>query len=501
MQPKQSYDLAVVGAGPAGLSAATTAAKAGLTVVLIDSAAQTGGQFWRHPNEAELEHFDEAESTGHHHWRQYRSLRATLFQQIKAGLIDYWPNRQVWTISAQQAAPGFLLRSTATLRLHATQSQPDDQQIVSARRLVLATGAADRQLPVPGWDLPGVMAAGGVQAMVKANQIAPGTRAVVAGTGPFLLPVAAGLAEIGVKVLAVCEANSPTRWLPHLAAALPQGGKAVEAVQYATAFARHRIPYKLRTIVREVHGTDQVSGVTLSGIEQRGRVTSKSRRLDVDLVALGWGFTPALELIIGLGAKTKVDLDGSLVAVVDSWQRSSVPGLYIAGEATGVGGSVQALKEGELAGRSAVRETAAVSQTEPQDRRLARAVGRSGRFAAALHQAYPVPEQWSSWLTAETIVCRCEETSFAELSESMAWQGESTPRLTKLTSRAGMGWCQGRICGFATSQLSAQGKGCQASTEQLAPIQKRPIAAPLSLAELAQLDVTETPQESEGRHV
>lgn len=495
------FDLAVIGAGPAGLSAATTAAEAGLNVVLIDSAAQTGGQFWRHPNEAELASFEAKESTGHHRWKAYSELRSNLFKQIKAGQIDYRPNRQVWTISPRDSEPGFVIRSTATLRLHAVQSGDEQDQMVVARRLVLAPGAADRQLPVPGWDLPGVMAAGGVQAMVKANQLAPGTRAVVAGTGPFLLPVAAGLAEIGVKVLAVCEANSPARWFPHLSAALPQGGKALEAVQYAAVFARHRIPYKLRTVVSEISGLNEVSGVTLSSIDNAGRVTGKSRQLDVDLVAMGWGFTPALELIVALGAKTKVDLDGSLVAVVDSWQRSSVPGLYIAGEATGVGGSEQALKEGTLAARTAIRESGAADQPAPEDRQLARSISQSGRFAAALHQAYPVPEQWSTWLTEETIICRCEETSFAEISASLDWQDDPSPRLTKLTSRAGMGWCQGRICGFATSQLSGQSRGCQSSPELLEPIQKRPIAAPVTLGELAQLQPLETSPEPEGRHV
>ncbi|GDY55194.1 hypothetical protein SVIO_058170 [Streptomyces violaceusniger] len=165
------------------------------------------------------------------------------------------------------------------------------------------------------------MAAGGVQALLKGHRAAAGRRAVVAGTGPFLLPVATGLARAGVRVLAVCEANPAHGWLRHLDGAVRAPAKSAEAVRYAALMARHRIPYRTRATVAEILGEDRVRGVRLDG----GEV------LEADLVALGWGFTPALELPLMVGAATRRDLDGSLVAVVDARQRTTVPDVLAAG--------------------------------------------------------------------------------------------------------------------------------------------------------------------------
>ncbi|WP_278256973.1 FAD-dependent oxidoreductase [Nocardioides convexus] len=194
-----------------------------------------------------------------------------------------------------------------------------------------------------------MLAAGGAQALLKGSQVVPGRRAVVAGTGPFLLPVATGLAEAGVEVVAVCEAGSLGGWArsPLGTAAVPS--KSVEAARYAAALARHRIPFHTRTAVTEVHGDDAVSAVTLSRLDRAGRVRAgvRPRRVEADVVALGWGFTPSLDLFTTLGARLRVDTDESLVVEVDAGQRTDVPGVYAAGEVTGVGGALLALAEGE----------------------------------------------------------------------------------------------------------------------------------------------------------
>lgn len=505
MTVPQVFDLAVVGAGPAGLSAAVAAAQAGLSVALIDAGKQAGGQFWRHPDESKLPAFPAKESTGHHHWREFARLRAEMQAFARTGQLEFTTERQVWTIenvsgenvsAAAQLTSGtlFALRTTESyVSSVASRIDPAQSSLVLARRVVLAPGAADRQLPIPGWDLPGVMAAGGVQAMVKANQFAPGKSVLVAGTGPFLLPVAVGLAQAGARVAAICEANSPMRWLPHIAPALRETSKGLEAIEYASAMARYRIPYRIRTVVRKIHGEDRVTAVTLARVDAEGQIIAGTdRRVAADLVALGWGFTPSLELVIALGAETKVDVDGSLVAVVDPWQRSSVPGVYLAGEATGVGGAIQALREGELAGSTVARDSAGFSEPKRIDKRLRRQIQRAGQFAQAMHQAYPVPQNWSDLLEPDTVICRCEETEYAEVATALSWQEVSDPRAAKLSTRAGMGWCQGRICGFATASLTSTARGCPIGIAELAPIQKRPIAAALSLAELAELQPIST---------
>ena len=342
--------LVVVGAGPAGLAAATTAARVGLPVVLVDAGGQPGGQYWRHPTPAT----EPDEHRGHHDWRTFLRLRSELDAQRAAGRIRYLPATQVWFVEPP-SRPGL----PHTLRLAPVHDAGPGSgpSAVRADAVVLCPGGYDRQLPIPGWDLPGVMAAGGVQALLKGHGVVPGRRAVVAGTGPFLLPVATGLAAVGVEVVSICEAGAPSSWLRHPAGILGAPSKLVEGAGYAAALLRHRIPYRPRTAIIRIHGNDAVEAVTIARVDRQGRpVAGTERELGVDLVGLGWGFTPSLELVLAAGAKTRIDVDGSLVAWVDDRQRSSRPGVYVAGEATGVGGARLAVREGELAARTAAED-------------------------------------------------------------------------------------------------------------------------------------------------
>jgi thioredoxin reductase len=486
MTPIVSADVAVVGAGPAGLAAAVAAAEAGADVVVVDAGAQPGGQFWRHRPETVV---PEQDGRGHHGWKSYLDLRARFDAARRRGRITYLPGLQVWM--AQQIHPaqgdgaGFTLRTTPTVAVAALEASVDTQTVV-ARRLVLCPGGYDRQLPVPGWDLPGVMAAGGIQAFIKGNGILPGKRFVIAGTGPFLLPVAANIAEAGGKVLAVLESSSPTAWLPHLRATAGVPEKALEGAEYAAVFARHRIPYRTRSIVTEVLGTDHVSGVRTAKVDAGGRVRPGTERVyeDVDVVGFGWGFTPQMELPLSFGIQTRLDADGSLVGVVDERQQSSVPGLFLAGEVTGVGGATLAVLEGLAAGASAASEPGAAAGTPSRD------PARHRRFAEAMHRAHPVPPAWQDWLAPETIVCRCEEVTARQLTDARESLGARDARTLKSFTRAGMGWCQGRVCGFAAACIAA-GSGAAPTAESLSGSAKRPLAAPVGIGELAALETTD----------
>jgi thioredoxin reductase len=475
------HDLAVVGAGPAGLAAAVTAAEQGLHVALVDAAHQPGGQFWRHPDES-FPAPDEAR--GQHLWSRFTDLRARLYALESgaggSGRIDRVAGHQVWFLE-RGPETSYTLHLTPTV-LAGTR---DATTRVRAASLVLCPGGYDRQLPVPGWDLPGVMTAGGVQALLKAHRSIPGRRAVVAGTGPFLLPVAQGLAEAGATVVAVCEANAVTGWVrsPLGAAAVPS--KAVEAAAYAGALLRHRVPFRTRTVVTEVLGVDRVRSVRLGRLDREGRLRSDAptRELDVDLVAFGWGFSPSVELVTAVGGCVQVDADESLVAIVDEWQRSDAPGVYVAGEATGVGGAVLALVEGELAGLAACRDQGR-RVPERVVRRLQRRVRRGRAFAGAMHGAYPVPAGWQDWLRPDTTVCRCEEVTVADVHTACDRLDARDARTVKLLARPGMGWCQGRVCGFATARMALP-PGERPSVADLASTAKRTLAAAVALGELA----------------
>jgi len=371
---------------PAGLSAATTAGRTA-TVALLDAGAFPGGQYWRQPATASL---GAAPPSGldpsrlaylHHGLGNYRQLVDRLRAQVDSGVTMWLAQHHVWTV--ERADDGYVVH--AVERSGAVERAV---RVTGGRRLVLATGAYDRQVPFPGWTLPGVITAGGAQALLKGSGVVAGSRIVVAGTGPFLLPVAAGLADSGATVLGVHEAGSPRAWLSHVGPVLRNVGKLGEAVGYARALVRHRVPVRTRSIVLTAEGEDHLKAVTVAKVRHNGVIPGTERRLACDTLAVGWGFTPQLELALELGCETKVDKDGSVVCQVDDNQRTSVPEVFTAGETCGVGGAVLALVEGAIAGAAAA--SAADGPTD-DTARLKRQRSALRSFAAAMHASHPVP--------------------------------------------------------------------------------------------------------------
>ncbi|HMG29760.1 MAG TPA: FAD-dependent oxidoreductase [Jiangellaceae bacterium] len=456
--PTSRYDVVVVGAGPAGLAAAAAAVRAGCSVAMLDAARQPGGQYWRHP----LGDLD-AVADLHHDLKTFRELAAV----ARTG-ADHLADHQVWNAA----------RGPGVLELHAIcDGRP---VVVVGSAVVLAPGAYDRQLPFPGWDLPGVLTAGGAQALLKGHQVRAGRRIAVGGTGPFLLSVSAGLATRGVDVAGVFEANSPTGWVRHLPTVARTAGKLAEGAGYAAALARHRVGFHVRQAIVAAHGEDSVRAVTVARLDPGWHVVSgTARTIACDAVAVGWGFVPQLELPLSLGCATRTDIDGSLVAVVDERQASSVPGVFLAGEVCGVGGAALAVTEGEIAGRAAA---AWLGRRVDWPDRLRRRRRAHRAFATALHRAHPVRDGWRTWLDPATVVCRCEEVPVVRITDAVHHLGATDARSVKLLSRAGMGWCQGRMCAYATGCLTSLETGRPADPGDMA---ERSVAVPIPLGVLA----------------
>ncbi|RSZ59013.1 NAD(P)/FAD-dependent oxidoreductase [Massilia atriviolacea] len=387
--------LIVLGAGPAGLAAAEAASASGQAVLLVDENGAPGGQIWR---------------GGPQRWRDARA--AALWDALRARPhVSFMAGARV----VAPAGPQALLLETADGAL----AQPWNKVIV-------CSGARELLLPFPGWTLPGVTGAGGLQALVKGGMPLAGKRVLVAGTGPLLLAVAATVCEHGGEVVAVAEHRASAdlaRFGARLA--LSHRGKLLQSVQMA---ARLRgVPYLRGAALLAAEGRGRLERVLL---RHRGR----EQAVDCDFLACGFGLVPSLELAALFGCV----VEQGRVAV-DAAQRSSAPGVWAAGESTGIGGVDKALAEGRIAGLDAVG-------LAPHARDL-RSRGKAQAFGALLAQAFAPLPSLRRLCTASTIVCRCEDVVAADLAPHAGW------RSAKLQTRAGMGPCQGRVCGSACAFL------------------------------------------------
>ncbi|WP_020385458.1 FAD-dependent oxidoreductase [Kribbella catacumbae] len=496
----QVVPVVVVGAGPAGMSAAVAAADAGSSVLLVDAAGSVGGQFNRQlPSEFRAGRPEKLQ----HGWRAFARLRDRIAADDK---ITHLTDTNVWAVEQG-------VRTRLWLQGGAADAAGRRVWAVETSALVLATGAFDRVLPFPGWDLPGVYSAGAAQALAKGQRIAVGRRVVVAGTGPFLLPVAESLVGVGAEVVALLEANRPSTvvkgWLTD---PLVASSKLSEAATYATLLARKKIPFKHGRTVVAAHGTDRVEAVTVARLDANWKpIPGTEERLEVDAVCLGFGFTANLELAVSTRCTLGEGPDGGPAVLVDENQQTTTPGVFAAGELTGIGGAALAAAEGQVAGAAASQRAASTTtpssstgsppsatsrvgdeggashgspsqldQPGEQMQALRRAVAKGKRFAAALAKAYPVRDGWLEWSRAETVVCRCEEVSRGEVEEAVGVRDVVGARSLKLSCRAGLGLCQGRVCGRNVAAISG------VSSEH-----GRPVAQPVRLKDLAVAEILE----------
>ncbi|WP_031014750.1 NAD(P)/FAD-dependent oxidoreductase [Streptomyces sp. NRRL F-5727] len=454
--PTAPADLAIVGAGPAGLAAAVTAAALGRSVTLLDAGARPGGQYYRHPEPALGAVRPQAL---HHDWAAFAGREAELRAYERAGRIRYLAEHQVWSVTG----------AGADWTVH-SRTDEEAGRPVRARAVLLATGAYERQLPFPGWTLPGVVGAGGAQAMLKSGLVLPGRRVVVAGSGPLLLAVAASLAAAGARVPAVVEAAGYGPYARHTGTLLRNPAKLAEGARYGGALLRHQVRPLLRHAVVEAHGTDRVEAVTVARLDRDWRpVPGTARRIPCDALAVGHGLVPELSLATALGCATRTAADGTVALVLTPGLRTSVPGVWAAGETGGVGGAQLALTEGEIAAHAIAGRAVPAA--------LARRRARLRAFADAMGAAHRPGAGWTGWLREETAVCRCEEVPAGRVREAVEELGATDARTVKLLTRAGMGWCQGRMCGPAVAALAGGGP---------AP-DRRPLACPVRLGQLAEL--------------
>jgi thioredoxin reductase len=439
---ERACDLLVVGGGPAGLAAAVAAAEAGLDVVLADERAKPGGQYYKQPPEALVADAGRLDA-------QYRSGRR-LIERARAAGVELRSGLQVW------GAP----RADELLARDA-----DGDVTLRPRALIVAAGAYERGVPVPGWTLPGVMTTGAAQTLLRAYQVSPGTRVLVSGNGPLNMQVAAELVRGGASVVALAElarVTDPRRApsLARMAAAAPD--LIVQGAGYGATLARARVPVLHGRALVRAEGDGRVQRATLAKIGPDGRALPGSERTyEVDAVCVGFGFLPSNELARSLGATHRYDAtEGGFVVERSELGRTSVEGLWVVGDGGGIGGARVAQAAGTLAGLDAVRSLGRAPRAEQaaDERAAARAHARASRFQAALWKAYAAPRLVDQLAAPDTPICRCENVPLRAVEEAFD-AGMGHIGAVKRVTRAGMGGCQGRYCGGLLAEIGARRAG------------------------------------------
>ncbi len=439
--PGIACDVMVVGGGPAGLSAAIAAAEAGASVLLLDERSAPGGQYAKPLADSHADPDPDPQ------FRLGRDLRA---RAEHAG-VRVEVDSVVWGAFGA-AELGVLIHG------HAVAARP--------RRLILAPGAHERPVPLPGWTLPGVMTTGALQTLVRAQRVSPGQRVLIAGTGPLNLQLACELLAGGLRPLAVLEAAprpGPGAWREAWQMARAAPDLARDGVAMLARLKRAGGPVLWDPPLTELAGETVVRTARFG-----------DRSLEVDVVALNLGFQPEVGLARALGLPHRFVAAGAghLATVADADGRTADPTVFAVGDGAALGGSRVALARGRLAGLAAARDLGFPAADDPATRA---ALARALRFQDALWRLYP--PVMPAPLDDSTIVCRCEEVTAGRLRAELAAGLTSLPALKKAT-RAGMGRCQGRFCAATIARLCPDLPDPDAFAAPRAPIRPVP-AAPL----------------------
>lgn len=456
-------EFAVVGAGPAGLAAALTAADAGAEVTVFDEQHSPGGQICRQPPATFREEAADR--------RPGRALRMAALEHPR---IRFALGTTVWGILDGRTLAYSNAAGSGRLR---------------AKQVLVAPGCYDLPVAFPGWTLPGVMSAGGIQTMIKSQHLLPGRRFLLAGAHPLLLLVAAQLVKAGAELEAVVFAQQLDLWegIAQLPRLWGQWGKLAEALECWQTLRKHGVPIRFGQVTVRAEGSAAVERAVLAQANQDWSPRPGTEySVAVDTIGIGYGFIPSTELAVQAGAAMQWEpMHGVWVVHHDQSMRTNVPGLLVAGEATGVAGADVAMEEGRLAGLTALEALGYLNpvEIERRRRRVAGALSRQKRFATALDRLCAPRPGLSRLVTDETIVCRCESLAAGTIRQAMTDHPHlRTADSVKLLTRAGMGLCQGRYCGRTVAHLVAEATA-QPLTE-VGAYRVRPPVKPVPIAHL-----------------
>jgi NADPH-dependent 2,4-dienoyl-CoA reductase/sulfur reductase-like enzyme len=462
MTPER-VEVVVVGGGPAGLAAAIEAGRAGAQVVIVDENARPGGQIYRQLPSAFAVEDSRSSSNEQGEARELFSEADRLPIQFRGGTLVWgaFEPRVVEVIADGRCAR------------------------IQADVLIVAAGAYDRPVPIPGWTLPGVLTVGGAQTLLKSQRMLPGKRILLAGTGPLLLVVASQLAKAGAGIVAVVDPVPARALLPHAWSLMTAWPMFSEGIRYRTTLLRAGVRWLAPYLLTRIEGTDQVARAVVARVDDDWRpIAGTERSFDVDTVCVGYGLLPSTELLRLLGCRMHYD------PLADVWLpertpdgETSIPGVFAVGDGAQVAGVKVALEEGRIAGFSAARLLGRLSDGDAErGKQTARdRLARLRPFSAAMTAVYRPRPGLFGLATADTLVCRCEEVTRAEIEAAIS-DGATSPTQVKAWTRSGMGSCQARMCALPAMHLVADAIG--APVEEVGPYTSRPPLKPVSIATL-----------------
>ncbi len=472
------YDLAIVGAGPAGLMAAITAAELGLDAVVLDENPSPGGQIYRAVTTTPVARRD---ILGEDYWRG-----ELLARDFLAARATYAPATTVWNIARvfTEEGPGPDFEIGVSLGGQA--------RLLSTKQVILATGAQERPFPIPGWTLPGVLTAGAAQVALKSSGLLPDGRVVLAGTGPLLYLLASQLLVAGTSIAAMLDTS-------------PRANR-LAAIRALSGFlASPYLGKGLKLLSHVLRNLKVVSGVTALRAEGEGRVTrvvyshgGREHHLGCDVLLLHQGVVPSVNMSSAVGcAHDWSEEQLAFVPRLDAWLASTVPGVAIAGDGAGIAGADSAVQRGRIAALGVAHRLDRIDATRRDHEAVAtlRALARLSRGRRFLDRLYRPAQAFRVPADDATIVCRCEEITAKTIRETVA-QGASGPNEMKSLTRCGMGPCQGRLCGLTVTEMIAQARGL--SPAEIGYYRLRSPVKPVTLPEIASLYQLDTDRRTEA---
>ena len=465
------YDYTIIGAGPAGMAAAITAREHGLSVLILDEQHNAGGQIFRNIEGIEKTLNSEFRKLGD----EYKSGWSLVKEFKKCG-ADYFSERSVWQIDKDLGIHHISTNSNSF-----SSSIPS---YIKTKNLLIAVGAMERPMPLPGWTLPGVMACTAVDALYKTSGLVPDKDVILAGSGPLLLLIACRLLDAGVHISALLETNKRfaiLKALPFLPQALRSFSYLKKGISMMQKIKNAGIPIYT--------GIKSIEALGKSKFEKvRFKNGTEFIELSAGMLLLHNGVVPNIQITRQLGCEHRwYELQRYWEPVVDDWGNTSLDGVSIAGDCGKISGSSISELTGNLAALDTVYKIGAISKVKRNQ------FSQPHRKELSYHKAVrpfldKLFQPGKSWLIPEkkeTIVCRCEEVTVNDIRQAISMGAQSPDRIKSLV-RCGMGPCQARMCGLTVSEILADERNI--SPEEVGYLKIRSPIKPITLGKLAEID-------------